>query len=75
MKQERKLSEICNIFSGSRPKGGAISSGVLSIGGEHISSDGYFDLSNPKYIPEKYFKNLKRGILGEGAVTYLADSL
>ena len=73
MKQERKLSEICNIFSGSRPKGGAISSGVLSIGAEHISSDGYFDLSNPKYIPEKYFKNLKRGILKSGDILLVKD--
>lgn len=73
MKQVRKLSEICNIFSGSRPKGGAISSGVLSIGGEHISSDGYFDLSNPKYIPEGYFKNLKRGILKPGDVLLVKD--
>lgn len=73
MKQEQKLGEICDIFSGSRPKGGAISSGVLSIGGEHITSDGYFDLSNPKYIPKEYFKNLTRGILKRGDVLLVKD--
>ena len=67
------LGDICEIFSGSRPKGGAINKGVLSIGGEHISSDGSFNLSKPKYIPESFFKKLKRGKLQFGDVLIVKD--
>jgi len=35
-----ELGEICEIFNGSRPKGGAVDQGILSIGGEHIKPDG-----------------------------------
>ena len=57
------LGAVCKIFSGSRPKGGAVSKGILSIGGEHINADGSFNLSKPKYIPESFFNKLKRGKL------------
>ena len=68
-----RLGEICKIFNGSRPKGGAINSGVLSIGGEHISLDGSFNLSKPKYIPKKFFNKLKRGELKTGDVLIVKD--
>ena len=58
-----KLGDICQIFSGSRPKGGAIESGILSIGGEHINYDGTFKLSKPKYIPTQFFNKMNRGQL------------
>lgn len=68
-----ELGEICEIFSGKRPKGGAVNSGVLSIGGEHINSDGNFNLLKPKYIPEKFFKELKKGKLETGDVLVVKD--
>ena len=68
-----ELGEICEIFSGSRPKGGAVSSGVLSVGGEHINSDGSFNLSKPRYIPENFFNKLKRGKLKTGDVLIVKD--
>ncbi len=68
-----QLGEICEIFNGSRPKGGAVNSGVLSIGGEHINADGSFNLEKPKYIPEKFFKELKRGKLEVGDILVVKD--
>lgn len=68
-----ELGEICEIFSGSRPKGGATDDGILSIGGEHINYDGTFNLTNPKYIPESYFRALKRGKLELGDVLVVKD--
>ncbi len=68
-----RLGDICDIFNGSRPKGGAISTGVLSIGGEHINSDGSFNLSKPKYIPEQFFNQMKRGKLQSGDVLIVKD--
>ena len=68
-----QLGEVCKIFSGSRPKGGAVKSGVLSIGGEHINSDGSFNLMKPKYIPKKFFHHLKRGKLENKDVLLVKD--
>ena len=67
------LGEVCKIFSGSRPKGGAIKSGILSIGGEHINFDGSFNLTKPKYVPKKYFHQLKRGKLENKDVLLVKD--
>ena len=68
-----ELGEVCDIFTGNRPKGGAVSKGILSIGGEHINSDGGFNLSKPKYIPEQFFNQMKRGKLQSGDVLIVKD--
>jgi len=51
------------VISGMRPKGGAIDDGVPSLGGEHITSDGrvIFSEDNAKFIPEKFYKLMKKG--------------
>ena len=54
--------------SGSRPKGGATtdSSGVLSLGGEHVNqTTGRVEFEPRKYIPQSYFRTIKRGRLRE----------
>ena len=68
-----ELGEVCDIFNGSRPRGGAINSGVLSVGGEHLNYDGSFKLRKPKYISEEYFKKLKRGKLENNDVLVVKD--
>ena len=68
-----ELGEVCEIFNGSRPKGGAINKGILSIGGEHINYDGSFNLNKKRYIPEEFFKGLKRGKLEYGDVLIVKD--
>jgi len=54
----KKLGDEYNLYIGSRPKGGAVSYGVISIGGEHIQN-GEIDLSNPKYVPQEYVEEKK----------------
>ncbi len=68
-----ELGDVCKIFNGSRPKGGAVNKGVYSIGGAHINSDGSFNFSTPKYIPEEYYENLKRGKLEPEDVLIVKD--
>ncbi|NLD50798.1 MAG: hypothetical protein GX660_26960, partial [Clostridiaceae bacterium] len=64
---------IESLESGKRPKGGAINEGVPSIGGEHLTSDGRFDFTNMKYIPEEYFNNLTSGRIKEGDILIVKD--
>lgn len=75
-----RLSDILQIVeSGSRPKGGVrnIESGVPSLGGEHLNSDGGFDFSNVRFVSEDYYKKQTKGkvtyndilIVKDGATT------
>ena len=59
----QKIEEITSIIeSGSRPVGGAVSEGILSLGGEHIdNSSGYLNLKEPKFIPEEHFNKSTKG--------------
>ncbi|WP_293449171.1 restriction endonuclease subunit S, partial [Persephonella sp.] len=58
-----RLGDYINIETGLRPKGGAISSGIPSVGGEHISENGsiIFHKYNEKYIPFDFFFKMKKG--------------
>ena len=49
------------IESGRRPKGGATSDGIPSIGAENIKRLGYYDYSKTKYIPQEFADTIKRG--------------
>jgi len=69
-----KMSDlICEIESGSRPKGGALSQGIPSIGAEKIESFGSYDFSSEKYISEEFFAKLKRGIVKSSDVLLYKD--
>lgn len=65
------------LTSGSRPKGGArqINEGIPSIGGEHINWDGTFKLDNIKYIPDEYFRSMKRGIIEKNDILLAKDGV
>ena len=68
--------EIETIESGNRPEGGVgnISSGVWSLGGEHIHPTiGMVDLSTPKYVPLDFYHDSKRGILEENDILLCKD--
>jgi len=55
------LEDILSLMmSGKRPKGGVkgIQEGLLSLGGEHIGSDGIIDLTTPRYIPHEFAQSL-----------------
>ncbi len=67
------LKEVCEVFTGARPKGGAVNSGIISVGGEHITPEGGFDFSSPKFIPAEFFHRLSRGVLQAGDVLVVKD--
>ncbi|MEM3573692.1 MAG: N-6 DNA methylase [Nitrososphaeria archaeon] len=54
-----KLGLHYELITGKRPKGGAIKSGVVSIGGEHIQN-GKVVLTDPKYVPKDFAEALRR---------------
>ena len=65
MPEDWKFDDISNIphvlETGRRPKGGAVESGVPSIGAEHIKGMGTYDFSKTKYITEDYARSMKSG--------------
>ncbi|MBQ8286220.1 MAG: restriction endonuclease subunit S [Thermoguttaceae bacterium] len=66
---------LAEIQSGNREKGGALASGVPSLGAEHINNDGGFNLQPEKlkYIGEEFYSNLKRGKIQIGDVLLVKD--
>jgi len=70
----RKLRDVIDLIeSGSRPKGGAVSSGIPSLGVEHINENGGFNIDKIKYIPSDFFKNIKRGKIKKQDVLIAKD--
>ena len=64
---------IATLESGSRPKGGAVSDGVPSIGAENIKRFGIYEYSKEKYISVDFFNKLNRGIVQSGDVLLYKD--
>ena len=56
----RELGECLSaIVSGQRPRGGAVESGVPSIGAENIIGLGRYNFTSEKYVPVDFFSKLK----------------
>ncbi|MGC8769926.1 MAG: N-6 DNA methylase [Brevinematia bacterium] len=68
-----KLGEVCTIESGSRQKGGAVSEGIYSIGGEQIAEDSSIRFDKMKYITKEHFSEMKRGVLRTGDILMVKD--
>lgn len=47
--------------TGKRPKGGAVSEGIPSVGAENVKELGVFDSSTAKYIPFEFAQTMKKG--------------
>ena len=67
------LDKIADFESGSRQKGGAVDSGIPSIGGEHIDEKGNIRFGRMKFISEDHFQGMKKGILKNGDVLVVKD--
>ncbi|MYH17530.1 MAG: N-6 DNA methylase [Gemmatimonadetes bacterium] len=67
------LGSIATIESGSRQKGGALSSGTPSIGGEQIDPEGNIRFDKMKYITEEHFESMTKGVLKKGDVLIVKD--
>ncbi len=67
------LEEIVDFESGSRQKGGALDSGIPSIGGEHIDERGTIRFDKMKFVSEDHFRGMKKGTLRKGDVLVVKD--
>ncbi len=57
-----ELSRIVErLESGSREKGGSVDSGVISIGGTHLSNNGGFKWDKEEYVSEDFFLKMLSG--------------
>lgn len=66
---------LVSMESGSRPRGGVrgISSGVPSIGGEHLNSEGGFNFEAVRYVPSEFHDSMRRGHIERGDVLVVKD--
>jgi len=72
----KPLRELLVSFeSGSRPKGGVkgIESGVPSLGGEHLDSNGGFKFEKIKYVPKAFAAKMTRGRIQHGDILIVKD--
>ena len=67
------LGNVVDVESGSRQKGGAIASGIPSIGGEQIHENGTIRFDKMKYVSEEHFHSMKKGVLRNGDVLVVKD--
>ena len=68
-----KISEIADIFSGSRQKGGSLDKGIASIGGRQVGKDGNILNDKMVFISEEHFNSMKQGHLKKGDVLIVKD--
>lgn len=66
-------SLLTSLETGKRPRGGAVDSGVPSLGGEHINADGTLKLDSMKYVPEDFFLGLRKGLIQANDVLVVKD--
>ena len=52
-----------DLETGKRPKGGAVSSGIPSVGAENVKKLGEFNFSSAKYIPYEFASKMKKGAI------------
>ena len=67
------LATAVEIQSGSRDKGGALESGIPSIGGEQIDEKGNIRFNKMKYVSEDHFRSMAKGVLRCGDVLIVKD--
>ena len=68
-----KLGDVCDFQTGSRQKGGALSKGIPSIGGEQININGHINIDKMKYISKEYYVSMKKGILQNFDILLVKD--
>lgn len=68
-----KLNSLIELQSGGRDKGGSLSSGIPSIGGEQISPDGKIRFDKMKYVSPSYYEKMNRGQLKVNDVLMVKD--
>lgn len=66
---------LASLESGARPPGGisADSGEIVSLGGEHLDSDGGFDFTNIKRIPRSFFEKMRGGRIAPRDILVVKD--
>lgn len=68
------LAQVLESFeTGKRPKGGAVDSGVPSLGGEHVTAEGTLKLDPMRFVPDKFYQSMIKGRLQVGDVLVVKD--
>lgn len=62
-----------SLSSGGRPKGGATTEGIPSIGAEHLDNIGSFKWNNIKYIPRSYYDSMSSGKIADQDIMIVKD--
>ena len=72
-----QMVQIANIphvlETGKRPKGGAVASGVPSIGAENVKQLGVVNFSSAKFIPEEFAEKMKTGAINGSELLLYKD--
>jgi type I restriction enzyme M protein len=68
-----EIGEVCDFQIGAREKGGAIDSGIPSIGGEQIAKDGRIKQEKMKHVSDNFFSQMKKGILQKNDILIVKD--
>lgn len=68
-----RLGDVCSLETGSRNKGGALKSGIPSIGGEHVNKDGSINFGKMKYVSPEHFNSMRQGKTKKGDVLLVKD--
>lgn len=72
--KERTLGDmLLDLQSGARPKGGATSKGIPSIGAENVLGIGRYDYAKEKYVPHDFFARMRRGVVKSRDVVVYKD--
>ncbi|MBO9703654.1 MAG: restriction endonuclease subunit S [Sporocytophaga sp.] len=59
--------------SGSREKGGSINSGIISIGGTHLSTTGGFKWEKKEFVSEDFFSKMRTGKVLKNDILIVKD--
>lgn len=69
-----RLGEVLlDLQSGGRPRGGAVETGIPSVGAENVLGIGKYDYAKEKYVPREYFVRMRRGVVRNRDVLVYKD--
>ena len=72
--ERKRLGTILNrVESGRRPKGGAESKGIPSIGAENVIGLGKYQFNKEKFVSLEFFKKMRNGIISSKDVLLYKD--
>ena len=64
---------LLTMESGKRPAGGAVDHGVPSLGGEHVNADGTIKLKPMKYVPDEFYRSIRKGLVKKDDILVVKD--